>query len=67
MYCKHCGYKANSPNTGSCSTSPTKHHVWENEHPGKYHCQYCGTENSLTLSGEPGSCSSSPTKHHVWT
>jgi hypothetical protein len=52
--CKYCGSTTSAG--GSCSRSPTKHHVVYLA--GK--CIYCG---STTSAG--GSCSNSPTKHHV--
>ena len=67
MVCKHCGTKTNSPSsaTGTCSSSPTKHHVWVNEHEGNYTCEYCGT-HTTSPSSATGTCSNSPTKRHVW-
>lgn len=51
--CKYCGINATAG--GSCSKSPTKHHVVEI--PGK--CIYCG----ITATAG-GTCSKSPHKYH---
>jgi len=61
--CQHCAQKTTTPYSGSCTISPTKHHVWIAQHLGNYTCQHCGRSTSFPSTG---SCTNSPTKHHVY-
>ena len=61
--CQHCGHKSNTAMAGSCTYSPTEHHVYIEEHDGGYVCQHCGHKSNTAMAG---SCTHSPTKHHVY-
>jgi hypothetical protein len=61
--CQHCGQKSATASGGGCSRSPSKNHVFIQEHAGGYVCQHCG-QKSATATG--GGCSRSPTKSHVF-
>ena len=66
MYCGKSSSDIRNVAGGSCSNSPTGHHVpYEGDEKDKYSCMYCGKSSSDIRNVAGGSCSSSPTKRHV--
>lgn len=61
--CSCCGHKSNSANSGSCSYSPSRSHIYINESSNGYVCTFCGHKSS---SASGGSCSYSPFKKHIY-
>lgn len=61
--CSCCGHKSSSASSGSCSSSPSRNHIYMEASSGGYLCKFCGHASS---SASSGSCSQSPHDKHMY-
>ena len=60
-YCMYCGTVGQYLTTGSCSKSPSHHHI---EYTGSfkktYHCKYCSVQSTSIASLTSNKCKNNP-------